>query len=109
MTAPGQTAHTGRAIHGYGPCPHCNYSAAPDEVLGEQRKHFWPHSLRCIRCGYATETKRSWYPAIQAWNRRNDTLAALKTAEQMVAEGRYDEAEDVLHIAISKAEGRTDV
>jgi hypothetical protein len=35
-------------------------------------------------------------------------LAALKTAEQMVAEGRYDEAEDILHIAVSKAEGRTD-
>lgn len=40
---------------------------------------------------------------------RTDMLAAMKTAEQMIAYGRYDEAEDTLHRAISKAEGRAGV
>lgn len=53
----------------YGLCPQCAYSATPDEILGQQRKHFWPHSLRCVRCGYQTETKATWIEAKQVWNR----------------------------------------
>lgn len=51
-------------------CPECNYSATPDEVLGQERKHFFPHSLRCVRCGYTTETKGNWAMAISAWNKK---------------------------------------
>ena len=52
----------------YTNCPECNYSAYPNEVLGEQRKHHWPHSLECVRCGYRTETKNTWDEAKRAWN-----------------------------------------
>lgn len=51
-------------------CPQCNYSAEPDEVIGQERKHFFPHSLRCVRCGYTTETKATMLSAAMAWNSR---------------------------------------
>ena len=58
-------------------CPECNYSATPDTVIGQERKHFFPHSLRCVRCGYTTETKSTWTEAIRAWNRaRTDRTCA---------------------------------
>lgn len=53
----------------YGNCPECNYSATPNERLGRERKHHWPHWLECVRCGYQTETKRTWPEAIAAWNK----------------------------------------
>jgi uncharacterized Zn finger protein len=52
-------------------CPECNFTPPPDEVLGQERKHFYPHSLRCVRCGYTTETKATWEEAIRAWNVRH--------------------------------------
>lgn len=50
-------------------CPECGYSAYPNEILGKERKHHWPHSLECVRCGYRTETKNSWDEAKRSWNR----------------------------------------
>lgn len=52
----------------YGHCPQCDYSASPDELL-TNTKNFSAHSLRCIRCGYTTETKATWDEAKAAWNR----------------------------------------
>jgi hypothetical protein len=66
----------------YGNCPQCDYSATPDEILGRERSHFWPHSLRCVRCGYQTETKATWDGAKAAWNR--PALSALQRDSRMV-------------------------
>lgn len=67
----------------YGNCPECNYSATPDEHLGKERKHFWPHSLECVRCGYRTETKATWPEAIAAWNGTKSVPDNVKMPETM--------------------------
>ena len=51
-------------------CRECNYSATPDEVYFPERKHFHPHTHRCVRCGFMPETKGSWPEAVAEWNRR---------------------------------------
>lgn len=52
----------------YNHCPECGFSAMPNEILSHERKHHWPHSLECTRCGYRTETKNTWEAARSAWN-----------------------------------------
>lgn len=67
----------------YNNCPECNYSAYPNEIIGTERKHHWPHSLECVRCGYRTETKKNWAEAKAAWNapRATSPAATLAAAE----------------------------
>jgi uncharacterized Zn finger protein len=65
----------------YANCPECNYSASPDEIRGQERKHFHPHSLRCVRCGYQTETKATWPDAKRAWNKAAAAATQRRTAE----------------------------
>ena len=69
----------------YGNCPECNYSATPNEILGRERKHHWPHSLECVRCGYRTETKQTWPLAIAAWNKQASDEQAAEI-ERLTAE-----------------------
>jgi hypothetical protein len=59
-------------------CPHCQYSATPDEVYGTETNHFHAHSHRCVRCGFTTETTGSWPEAVARWN--NPTLAAQQNS-----------------------------
>jgi len=66
----------------YGNCPACNYSAYPNEILGRKRKHFWPHSLECVRCGFRTETALTWEGAREEWNKeRVFTLSSQNRAQ----------------------------
>lgn len=68
----------------YANCPQCSYSVTPDEIL-TVRKHFDAHSLRCVRCGYTTETMASWAEAARAWNKGSAARNADRVAQSASA------------------------
>jgi uncharacterized Zn finger protein len=66
----------------YGNCPACGYSAYPHEILGVETKHFLPHSLECVRCGFRTETTMTWKGAQEEWNKERPFTLAVPSEER---------------------------
>lgn len=63
-----------RMLAGLLDCAKCGFSAGPAEILDVERKHFWNHAYRCLRCLYQSAGGHTWEEAKAEWNRRAGKL-----------------------------------